>query len=153
MFKSQNKVWSAGAAITAPLFHGGTLWFTRKAALEAYEQAQSKADRQSVLDAFAQVADTLRGLEHDAQTVEAQSRARSAAADALKLVQANYQAGIANYLQVLVADAQYHQAQIAYLQARAQRLQDTTALFVALGGGWRKLEEQVLGQRAVTGRP
>ena len=41
-----------------------------------------------------------------------------------------------NYLQVLVAFDQYHQARIGYIQARAQRLQDTVALFVALGGGW-----------------
>jgi outer membrane protein TolC len=37
---------------------------------------------------------------------------------------------------VLVANAQYHQAQIGYLQAVAQRLQDSAALFVALGGSW-----------------
>ncbi len=46
------------------------------------------------------------------------------------------QAGTAGYLQVLVADAQFHQADIGYLQARTQRLQDTVALFLALGGGW-----------------
>jgi outer membrane protein TolC len=37
---------------------------------------------------------------------------------------------------VLAADIQDHQAKLSYLQAEAQRLQDTTALFVALGGGW-----------------
>jgi len=31
---------------------------------------------------------------------------------------------------------QFHQASVGYLEARTQRLQDTTALFVALGGGW-----------------
>ncbi len=31
---------------------------------------------------------------------------------------------------------QYHQADIAYLQDVAQRLQDTVALYAALGGGW-----------------
>ena len=34
-----------------------------------------------------------------------------------------------------VADGQYHQARIAWLQAIAQRLQDTVALYAALGGG------------------
>ena len=55
----------------------------------------------------------------------------------MRLIQANYQAGIATYLQVLVADGQYLQAKIGYVQAVAQRLQDTVALYVALGGGWR----------------
>jgi outer membrane protein TolC len=31
---------------------------------------------------------------------------------------------------------QFHQATIGWLQALAQRHQDTVALFVALGGGW-----------------
>jgi len=43
---------------------------------------------------------------------------------------------MANYLQVMVTDLQYRQAKIGYLQAEAQQLQDTTALFVSLGGGW-----------------
>ena len=52
------------------------------------------------------------------------------------MLQANYKAGMAAYLDVLTADVQFHQADIAYLQAVAQRHQDTVALFVALGGGW-----------------
>ena len=60
--------------------------------------------RQTVLGALAQVAGTLRGLEHDAQALNAQSKAVSAAEEALRLIQANYQAGTVNYLQVLTAD-------------------------------------------------
>jgi NodT family efflux transporter outer membrane factor (OMF) lipoprotein len=135
LFKSASGFWSLGANLTAPLFHGGTLWFGRKAAIDAYQQ--SLADyRQSVLSAFAQVADTLRALEHDAQTVQAEAKALDASEHALRIVKANYEAGVASYLQILVANDQYHQARIDYLQAHAQRLQDTVALFVALGGGW-----------------
>ncbi|MGO4330957.1 hypothetical protein AB4Z48_29115 [Cupriavidus sp. 2TAF22] len=54
----------------------------------------------------------------------------------LQELQADVQAGTAGYLQVLVADAQYHQAEIGYLQARTRRLQGTAALFLALGGSW-----------------
>jgi len=127
--------WAVGANVTAPLFHGGTLWFQRKASIAAYEQSLA-AYRQTVLDGLAQVADTLDGLQHDAQSVAAQSEAMTAAEDALRLIQVNYQAGNASYLQVLVADMQYRQARLGYLQAVAQRLQDTVGLFLALGGGW-----------------
>ena len=48
----------------------------------------------------------------------------------------NYEAGLATYLDVLNADAQYHQARIADVQGIAMRHQDTVALFAALGGGW-----------------
>ncbi|HTT40289.1 MAG TPA: efflux transporter outer membrane subunit [Burkholderiales bacterium] len=146
LLQSSSTIWSIGADITAPLFHGGTLWYQRKAAMEAY-QAALASYRQSVLGGLEQVADTLRALEHDAEGVDAQSRAWQAAGEAYKLLRANYQAGLANYLQVLIADAQYHQATILYLQARAQRLQDTTALFVALGGGWWNQAPEMLGSK------
>ncbi len=135
LFTSTSGFWSLGANLTAPLFHGGTLWFQRKAAIEGYQQSLATY-RETVLSAFAQVADTLRALEHDAETLQAQSQALEVAGGALRLIQVNYQAGIANYLQVLIADGQYQQAKIGYLQALAQRYQDTVALFVALGGGW-----------------
>jgi len=135
LFKSSSGFWSLGANLTAPLFHGGTLWFARKAAMDAYQQSLANY-RQSVLSAFAQVADTLRALEHDAEAVGAEAQALEASEHALRIVKANYEAGVAGYLQILVANDQYHQARIGYLQAHAQRLQDTVALFVALGGGW-----------------
>jgi outer membrane protein TolC len=89
-----------------------------------------------VLGAFEQVADSLKALEHDAEALQAQVDAQRAAGEALNLLQANYRAGLVAYLDVLTADVQFHQATIAYLQAVAQRHQDTVALFVALGGGW-----------------
>jgi NodT family efflux transporter outer membrane factor (OMF) lipoprotein len=149
LFKDASAFWSYGATVGTPLFHGGTLWFQRKAAIEAYQQSLASY-RQTVLSAFAQVADTLRGLEHDAEAVEAQSRAMGAAEGALRLIQANYEAGTANYLQVLVADGQYQQARIGYLQAVAQRLQDTVGLFVALGGGWRNMPEWAPASNSAT---
>jgi NodT family efflux transporter outer membrane factor (OMF) lipoprotein len=129
------RAWQAGAGLTQPLFEGGTLWFHRKAALDQYKQA-SALYRQVVLGAFAQVADTLRALEHDAAALRAQDEALASAREALHLVQANYEAGLSTYLDVLSADAQYHQAVINDLQMVAVRYQDTVALYVALGGGW-----------------
>ncbi len=140
LFNSNSSFWNLGANVSAPLFRGGTLWYGRQAALDAYQLALANY-RQTVLGAFAQVADTLRALEHDAELVDAQSRALNAAGEALRLIQANYQAGSANYIQVLVADGQYQQAKIGHLQAVAQRYQDTAALFVALGGGWWNNQE------------
>ena len=127
--------WSFGANVTQPVFKGGTLWFQRQAAIEAY-QASLADYRQVVVNAFQQVADTLRALEHDAQLVKAQAEALNAAQQALELVQANYGSGMVNYLQVIIANNQYQQARLGYIQAQALRLQDSAALFVALGGGW-----------------
>ena len=132
---SSGKFWSIGPSATIPLFQGTTLWFGRKAAIDAYQQSRANY-RQTVLSAFQQVADSLKALEHDAEALQAQVRAKHAAGEALKLLQVNYRAGLVDYLAVLTADVQYHETSIAYLQAVAERYQDTVALFVALGGGW-----------------
>ncbi len=127
--------WSAGPGISIPIFKGGSLYYARQAALDAYEQAQFNY-KQTVLSAFSQVADCLTALEHDAQSLQGQLNAKTSGGEALKLQQISYNAGLIDYLSVLVADVQYHQASIAYLQALAQRYQDTVALYVAMGGGW-----------------
>ena len=135
LFRSDSLFWGLGANLAGPIVDGGTRWYQRKAAIDAHDAVLANY-RQTVLSALAQVADTLRAVEHDAETLSAQADAVHAASDAFQLMHINYQTGIATYLQVLIADEQYHQATLAYVQAQAQRLQDTVALYVALGGGW-----------------
>ncbi len=135
LIKKTSSVWDFGANVAAPIFRGGTLSAERRAAIEAYNQSLA-IYRQNVLEALAQVADTLRALEHDADFLKAASKALSTSEEALQLIQSNYQSGTVNYVQVLIANSLYHQAKIGHIQAQAQRLQDTVALFVALGGGW-----------------
>ncbi|WP_025041148.1 efflux transporter outer membrane subunit [Nitrosospira briensis] len=135
VFMRSGNFWSAGANFVAPLFHGGTLWLHRKAAIDAYKQSLANY-RQTALDALAQVADILLALEHDAEALRSQSQELELAQETMHLIQTNYQAGLVNYLQVLIANSQYFQARISYLQTLTQRFQDTSALFVALGGGW-----------------
>jgi len=130
-----SKFWSIGPTVTTPVFQGNSLWYARRAAIDAYQQSQATY-RQTVLGAFEQVADSLKALEHDAEGLKAQVEAKRAAGEALNLLQVNYRAGLVAFPDVLTADVQYHQATIAYLQTVAQRQQDTVALFVALGGGW-----------------
>jgi NodT family efflux transporter outer membrane factor (OMF) lipoprotein len=145
-------VWSFGATLAQPIFRGGTLWYQRKAAIEAYNASLSDY-KQVVVTSFQQVADTLRALEHDAETLQAQSAALAAAEQALQLIQANYQSGLANYLQVLTADNQYQQALLGFIQAQGLRLQDTSALFVALGGGWWQSTANLAAKEVKTGTP
>ncbi|WP_077439571.1 MULTISPECIES: efflux transporter outer membrane subunit [unclassified Rhodanobacter] len=135
--KSQGRYWSAGADISMPVFQGGTRWYNRKAAIDAYQKSLQDY-RGTVLTAFEQVADVLKALQHDAEAMQANDEAARDAAQALSLIQANYTAGLVNYVDVLIADEQYRQSKMAYVQALAQRYQDAVALYVALGGGWWK---------------
>ena len=68
--------------------------------------------------------------------MRAQAAALAAAEQGARLAQAGLAAGTAAYLDVLMADAQLEQARLAHAGALAQRLQDTVALYAALGGGW-----------------
>jgi NodT family efflux transporter outer membrane factor (OMF) lipoprotein len=135
LFGAGSKAWSIGAGLLQPLFHGGTLRAQERAAEAGLDRAA--ADYQgTVLTAFQNVADSLRALELDAQSLQAQAAAEKSAAASLELVRFQYRNGSASYLQVLDATRQYQQARIALIQARAARLADTVALYAALGGGW-----------------
>lgn len=142
LFSAKGTAWDVGAQIAGPIFDGGQLWYKRKAAIDTYNQSMALY-RQTVLTAFGQVADALRALDHDAQTLATEEQALATANDALHLVQTQYKAGTANYLDVITADAAFHQAEIAEIQASATRYQDTVALFVALGGGWWNAKAEV----------
>ena len=134
LFMSKGNIWSMAANFAQPLFHGGTLWFGRKAVIATYQKSLASY-QQTVVSAFSQVADALSALQHDAELVAAQRQSLEAADDALRLITANYQAGLVNSQQVLISESLRLQVKLAYLSALAQRYQDTVAFFVALGGG------------------
>jgi NodT family efflux transporter outer membrane factor (OMF) lipoprotein len=133
--RTGTKFWSVQASLAGSIFSGGSQWYTRKASIDAYDAALEQYES-TVLSALEQVADTMRALDHDAQALRAQVDALSAAAENEKLIHAEFEAGTLGYLDLLSADAQYQQARLGYLGAVAQRLQDTVALYAALGGGW-----------------
>ena len=132
--------WDLGAAITAPVFQGGTLLHQERAAKSAYVQATEQY-RSTVLGAMQSVADTLSALEHDAETLKAAAAATQAAKVSLDISERQFQAGYAANLTLLNAQQTYQQAQITLIQAQASRYADTTALFLALGGGWWQRSE------------
>lgn len=136
LFNPGNEVWNVASGVTAPLFHGGTLQAQRQQAIEAYA-AQLGLYRQTVLQAFGQVADILRALAHDAEAIEAQRTALDTAQRSLEISQESYRAGAASVLDVLQAQRLYAQAQLGYARARSQRYLDTVQLLLAMGGGWR----------------
>jgi len=106
----------------------------QKRAAEAAMQASLANYEQTVLSAFRQVADVLAALEHDAQQTEAQQRALEVAESSLALTRESYSAGNTGVLQILDAERQVQRARIGVARARAQRMQDTAELVVALGG-------------------
>jgi NodT family efflux transporter outer membrane factor (OMF) lipoprotein len=135
LFGANAAFWSLGAGLLQPIFRGGELSAMRRAAIAAYDFAEANY-RETVLLAFQDVADVLRALDADALTLKAQADAEAAARESLDLTREQFRLGSANYLSLLNAQRQHQQARITLVQAQAQRLADTAALFQALGGGW-----------------
>jgi len=135
LFDYKSFIWSAMSNLTQPIFQGGALIAKRDAAIAAFEQACFQY-QQTVLQAFQNVADTLKALEIDAHQLQIQTAAEEAASKTLGLTETQYKLGAVSYLSLLDADRQYHQARIGRIQAQAARYADTAALFQALGGGW-----------------
>jgi len=140
LFSARNVVWNYGGSLLQPLFNGGALYAKKRAAVAAYEQAAAQY-RQTVLQAFQNVADTLRALQHDAETLQAEKEAEVASQNSLALTQKQFHLGGVSYLSLLTAERQYQQTRIALIQAEAARYNDTAALFQALGGGWWNRKE------------
>jgi outer membrane protein TolC len=135
LLKSSSSVWSLGAGVTQPLFHGGALLHKRRAAVAAYDQAAAQY-RGTVLTAFRNVADALYALNDDAAALHQQNVVAEAAAHTLRVTRSRFTAGSIGPIDLLVAERTFQQARIAQLQAQAARYADTAALFQALGGGW-----------------
>jgi len=133
LFDRANNAWSILSGLTAPIFDGGTLRAEKRAAVDAMH-ASAATYEQTVLEAFAQVADLLEGLDHDAEQLEAQDHAQQAAQSSLELARTSYKEGNSGVLQVLDAERSYQQARLGYVRAVAQRYLDTVQLFLALGG-------------------
>jgi NodT family efflux transporter outer membrane factor (OMF) lipoprotein len=127
--------YTVAAGATMPIFDGLTLYNKQKAAEAALDQAEAQY-RATVITAFQNVADALRALQSDAGAIKAAVRAEDAAKASLEIVQKQLNAGQVNQLAVLNAQQTYLTAAVTRVQTEANRLSDTAALFMALGGGW-----------------
>lgn len=126
---------AAGGSLVQTLLDGGALQARKRAAQAAFDQARAQY-RSTVLQAFRNVADTLRALEFDAAALKANVAAERAALTSLNIARRRLELGDTTYVIVLVAELTYQQTLLARVQAQAARLIDTAALFQALGGGW-----------------
>ncbi len=135
LFGPGNGFWTLAADLTQPIFQGGILLHRQRAARAAFDQAAAQY-RSTVISAFQNVADSLRALQVDADTVRVSTVAAREAAATVGITHNQLQLGQIAYLSLLGAQQLDRQAQLTMVQARATRLADTAALFQALGGGW-----------------
>jgi NodT family efflux transporter outer membrane factor (OMF) lipoprotein len=135
LFTSYTGFWSAGASLTQTLFDAGALLHRKRAADAALDQAGAQY-RAAVILACQNVADTLHALKADADTLAATVEAERSARSAFDIARQQRTLGSISTVALLNAEQTYQQAELAVVQARANRYADTAALFQALGGGW-----------------
>jgi NodT family efflux transporter outer membrane factor (OMF) lipoprotein len=135
LFTPYTRFWDLGASLTQTLFDAGALRHKRHAADAALDEAAAQY-RGAVILACQNVADTLRALRADADALQASADAERAAKAAFDLAQRQRLLGTISMVAVLNAEQSYRLAELALVQAHANRFADTAGLFQALGGGW-----------------
>ena len=135
LLKAGSGFWTLAGSITQPVFDGGALKHKQAAAQAAYEQAAAQY-RAAVINAFQNVADALQAIDANAAALRAAQRAEQAAARSLAMARRQQELGDISTVALLASEQAWQQAKFASVQAQANRLSDTVALFQALGGGW-----------------
>jgi NodT family efflux transporter outer membrane factor (OMF) lipoprotein len=147
LFSPYTGFWSVGASLSQTLFDGGVLLHRRRAADAALDAAAAQY-RAAVILACQNVADTLRALQADADALKASSESDLAARATLDLARRQYSLGAISFVAVMNAEEIYQQAEVALVQARANRYTDTAGLFQSLGGGWWNRPGEALDEQS-----
>jgi len=135
LFTVPSLFWSVGPQLAATLFDGGLRKGQLRLSKDAYD-ASVAIYRQTVLTAFQQVEDQLSSLRILEQEQSVQEEARKAAQEAVDIATAQYRAGTADYLAVIVLQAALLQAERQEIDILTRRLTASVLLIEALGGGW-----------------
>lgn len=135
LFSNGTRGFDIFGGLLAPIFHGGTLKAQKRAALDRAEAAAATY-RQTVLDAFRQVADLLQAVESDARTVRNQREAVDVAQRSLHLSRRSFEVGNTGILQTLDSERLYQRARSNFVAARSRQILNVARLYVATAGGW-----------------
>jgi len=140
LFRGGGTFWTIIGGVTQPIFEGGTLLHTKRAADAALKQAATQY-QSTVIAAYQNIADTLHASLSDAEALAGAVEVERSAKVTYDLTRRQMEVGYVNYLALLSAETTYNQALLTRVQAQATRYGDTIALFQALGGGWWNRKE------------
>ncbi len=136
LLTSGAKIWTMGFGLALPLFDAGRREARLDQARARREQAVAGYQR-AVETGFREVADALVNVQQTGDS-EAELKARlEAARAALELSTLRYEKGYSPYLEVLDAQRNANDAELAFVRNRQARLTFSVDLMKALGGGWQ----------------
>src|ERR1700689_3379078 len=109
IFRTGGPFWTLVGGVTQPIFEGGTLLHTKRAASAALKQAAAQYQN-AVITAYLNVADSLHASLSDADTLAADVQAENSAKVTYDLTRRQMEVGYVNYLALLSAETAYQQA-------------------------------------------
>jgi len=132
--RSASGGWTAGPALSLPIFDGGRLRAEFGAAAADYDEAVDRYN-QTIVSALKDIADQvvrMRSLEAQEKDAE---RSVAASCKSYMLSKDGWQRGLTDYVNVLIARTQLLRAQEGAARVQAGRLGAHASLVTALGGG------------------
>ena len=147
LFDSGRYAWSAQPGIGINLFDGGRTRFGIERA-ESQQRILVEQYKATIRQAFREVNDQLLAFEQIEQQRAAAGRVAVSNRARLKAANARYLSGVSNYFEVLDAERQLLDSEIALSQVTRTLHQSVVQLYRALGGGWRKPAEEALEKMA-----
>lgn len=136
LFTGPAALWSFGGQLSQPIFTAGKLRANVRLT-EAQQQEAVLFYQQSIQQAFREVSDSLVAYRKNQEYRAQEELLTSAAQDAVRLANLQYNGGVTSYLEVLDSDTRYFNAEIALAQAQFNERLALVQLYNALGGGWQ----------------
>ena len=127
--------WSLAAGLTGPIFTFGAIE-GQVAGAEAGQRQAVLAYQATIANAFRETNDALVGSINKAQETEVQAQRVVALRDFARHSKRRFDAGLAGYLDVLVAENELFAAELASVRTQADRHTQLVAVYRAMGGGW-----------------
>ena len=138
-WESASRTWSIGPGISWSIFHGSAIRQNIKVQTARQEQALIQYES-AVLGAQEEVENILMAYAKEQRRRESLARATDAAKRAVLLARDQYQAGLVDFSNVLIAQRSLLSFQDELAQSEGAVVSNLVRLYKALGGGWNSLE-------------
>jgi outer membrane protein, multidrug efflux system len=128
--------WAVGGQVLQPIFEGGRIKSSYRLAWAQRDEAEL-AYKQTVLDAFGDVSNSLVGYYQARQfrmKIDEQTKTYK---DAANLANVRFQGGVTSFLEVLIIQQDYFASELSLAAAWYAEMANYVQLYQALGGGWQ----------------
>ncbi len=137
LLRSDNITLAGAADLAAPIFTAGRISSSIRATEARRDQALARYES-VILTAFRESADALATHGHANEIVRRQQQLVDSLDKVARLATSRYEGGASSFLEVLDAERNAFEGQLALTDARRLKLQSVVAAYRALGGGWAR---------------